>query len=188
MAYYKLTKLEFRAVAVFLNATDIPGLAMEIGGFEDTDYAFALSKLQKNGLMVSGERKNTWHIDETLILAMTAVVAPNHVVMVRDVPRKRSILFFILDNQITEVVVSDKYVGVAEHFGLSDIATQSLKFLEGCQLGQVAVASVQDNKLSYAKNIHIKGNYIALSSTVTTARSPQVVEEFIANSINQQKQ
>jgi len=183
MAYFKLTILEFRALAVFMNASTIPGLALKIGGFEESEYELVKSELQKHGLLIPAERKSTWHIEETLMLAMTAVVNPEFVVMVRDLPRKASILFYILDDLVTEIVVTAQHVGVSECSGLKAIAEHALQFLDGSSFGQVAVAHVQDSRLEGGAHIEIKENTIALSSTVTTVRSPQAVECFIRNTI-----
>lgn len=178
MKHFKLTVLEFRALANFLNATQIPGLAVEIGLITEDEYSHALNSLQKHHLLTPGERKGTWHFDEDLLLLMATVVSPEYIVLAQDISAHKSILFYIFKKSITEVVVTEQYILIAEHTNTHQIAEQTIQFLADSKTSQIAIAKVTDNKLTDGRRLQIEGKKISI----------ELVSEFIEKNIDEYKQ
>jgi hypothetical protein len=178
MKHFKLTVLEFRALANFLNATHIPGLAVEIGQITEDEYFLALNSLQKHHLLTPGERKGTWHFDEDLLLLMTTVVSPEYIVLAQDISDHKSILFYMFQKSITEIVVTDEYVLIAGHTNTQQIAEQVIQFLADSKKSQIAIAKVTGNKLTDGRRLQVENKKFSKES----------IYIFIKKSIDKYKQ
>jgi hypothetical protein len=101
-----------------------------------------MAKLETHGLMRPGERKGTWHINEDLMQTAAVAIAPQFAVLVRSVARGSSIVFYLADREITEVVVGDRAL-LAYLDDLGELCAEALKFLDKHFPAEVVVARVK---------------------------------------------
>lgn len=156
-ASFRLTPVEFAALAIFLHAKSIPGLAVDLTGFDQRQVVVALDSLTEKGLMTAGEQPGTKHIDEDLLDIMTVIVAPQQVVLAHDIVGKRSIQFFVVADGIAAAVVTDKEVVVSKLAEMRDIAEQTVVFLGDTAKGRIASAVVKDDKLGHGRKAEVAG-------------------------------
>ena len=147
MKKYNLTNDEFAAIAIFLHAQSIPGLAFDLTELDDQRLLAAQEQLRANGHMVAGDRQGTWHLDEDLMLLVLTVVQPSHLILIQDLTGKRSMQFSLDQGNISAVVSLKAAVVIAEIESIDDVAKRSIEFLSGAPRGRVSVAAVKEGKL-----------------------------------------
>lgn len=146
MVTFKLTRIEFAAIATFLEAKSIPGLDI-ITKLDEAQFQEAQKQLQKHGYMVPGDGPNTWHMNDPLIDVMLTVVSPDRLVLVKDIQGKRSMQFCLDQDHITAVVVLEDSVVLILLEERLQIATEAISFLRNTEDGVVATAFVVKGKV-----------------------------------------
>ncbi|MCX6874536.1 MAG: hypothetical protein NTW21_12135 [Verrucomicrobia bacterium] len=146
MVTFKLTHIEFAAIATFLEAESIPGLDITTT-LDDAQMLEARRQLQKHGYMVAGDRPDTWHVNDPLIDVTLTVVSSDRLVLVKDIPGKRSMQFCLDQDHITAVVVLDDGVVLVLLEDRLQMAAEAISFLRNTEDGVVAAASVVGGKV-----------------------------------------
>jgi hypothetical protein len=146
METFKLTHIEFSAIATFLEADSIPGLDVATK-LDNAQMLDARMQLQKHGFMLAGDQPDTWHIHEPLVDVMLTIVSPDRLVLVKDIPGKRSMQFFLDEDHVAAVVVLKDGVVVVQLEDRLQIAAEAIEFLRKTEDGIVAVTSVVEGKV-----------------------------------------
>src|SRR5687768_14860087 len=99
---------ELAAVVGFLNARKLVGLDEKLfRAFSEENIPRLRAKLAEHGWLVPAERQGTWHINEDLMQTLAVAVAPELAVLARSEAQAKSIVFYIADDEITEIIVTD---------------------------------------------------------------------------------
>jgi hypothetical protein len=188
---YSLEIDELAALVGFLNAKKLVGLDEGLfRAFSEENLPRLVAKLNEHGWLRPAERPGTYHFKEDLMQALAVAVAPQFAVMARSLAQKKSIVFYLADDEITEVVVTDERAVVASLVGLDEMVTQVMEFLGGAWPGEIVVARVKGDELDAGRRatVDVSG---ALSSKTPgllpaekNAWSQESVAAFIRGAIN----
>jgi hypothetical protein len=135
---------ELAALVGFLNAKKLVGLDEELfRAFSEENLPRLVAKLNEHGWLRPAERPGTWHFNEDLMQTLAVAVAPQLAVMARSEPQKKSIVFYVADDAITEIVVTSDRAIVASLDGLDEMVAQVMEFLRDAWPAEIAVARVK---------------------------------------------
>jgi len=138
---------EFAAMIGFLNAPNLVGMDDNLfRSFSEADVNRLMAKLEKNGWLSPADRSDTWHLAEDLMQCLAVAIAPQFAVLARSKSQQKSILFYIASDEITEIVVTDKIVVVAQLDTLDELAVEVFEFLDGLRPCEIVVARVKADK------------------------------------------
>jgi len=144
MKSYTLEIEELAALVGFLNAKKLVGLdASLFSAFSEENVPRLVAKLSSHGLLTPAERPGTWHFQEDLMQALAVAVAPQFVVLARSEAQAKSVVFYLADKEITEIVITTDRAVVVPIADLDGLATQVITFLQGAWPGEIAVARVK---------------------------------------------
>jgi hypothetical protein len=181
---------EFAAVIGFLNATKLVGMDEGlIQSFSEVDVNRVMAKLEKNGWLSTADSPNTWHIDEHLMQCLAVAIAPHFAVLARSKPHRKSILFYIALDEITEIVVTDKNVVVVELENVGELAKQVFEFLDRLKPCEVVVARVKADKLDSGHRVSVdaEGKMTSMTPSLLPVSQDKWNEEnismFVRNAI-----
>jgi hypothetical protein len=144
MKAFKLETDELATLCGFLNAKKLVGLDESLFRvFSEENLPRLVAKLNEHGWIEPAERPDTWHFNEDLMQALAVAVAPQLALMARAELQKRSIVFYLADDEITEIVVTDDRAVVARIDGLDEMVEQVMEFLRDARPGEIVVARVK---------------------------------------------
>jgi hypothetical protein len=149
---------ELAALVGFLNAKKLVGLDESLfRAFSEQNVPRLVALLSAHGWMVPGERPETWHFNEDLMQALAVAVAPQFAVLARDPAARQSIVFYVADDEITEIVVTDAQAVVASLDGLDELAAQVMTFLHDARPGELLVARVKGDGFDAGRRTAVEG-------------------------------
>jgi hypothetical protein len=134
---------ELAALVGFLNARKLVGLDEALfTAFSEENLPHLVAKLNAHGWLTPAERPGTWHFQEELMQTLAVAVSPAFAVLARSVAHRKSIVFYLAGDEITEIVVTDDRAVVARIDGFDEFAEQVVEFLRGVLPGEIGVARV----------------------------------------------
>jgi hypothetical protein len=144
MKAFSLERDELAALCGFLNAKKLVGLDESLFRvFSEENIPRLVAKLNEHGWIQPAERPETWHFNEDLLQTLTVAVAPQLALMARAELQGKSIVFYLADDAITEIVVTDERAVVARIDGVDEVVEQVMKFLRDARPGEIVVARVK---------------------------------------------
>jgi hypothetical protein len=183
---YSLEIDELAALVGFLNAKKLVGLDEGLfRAFSEENLPRLVAKLNEHGWLRPAERPGTYHFNEDLMQALAVAVAPQFAVMARSLAQKKSIVFYLADDAITEIVVTDDRAVVASIDGLDEMVGQVMELLGGAWPGEIAVARVKGEQLDAGRRATLDASGALSSKTPgllpaeKNAWSPENVAAFI---------
>lgn len=141
---YTLEIDELAALVGFLNAKKLVGLDEGLfRSISEENLPRQMAKLQAHGWLVPAERPETWHMNEDLMQALAVAVAPQVAALARSQALRKSVVFYLADNEITEIVVTDDKAVVAKLTELDQMAAHVTELLRDAWPGELLVARVK---------------------------------------------
>jgi hypothetical protein len=148
MKAFSLEIDELAALVGFLNAKKLVGLDEALfRAFSEENLPRLVAKLTEHGWLAPAERPGTYHFNEELMQTLAVAVAPQFAVMARSLAQKKSIVFYLADDETTEIVVTEDRAVVARLGGLDELASQVIEFLRDAWPGEIVVARVKGEDL-----------------------------------------
>ncbi|MRG91558.1 hypothetical protein [Polyangium spumosum] len=144
MKSFKLEIEELAALVGFLNAKKLVGLDPSLFRvFSEENVPRLREKLHQHGWLTPAERPGTWHFDEDLMQALAVAVAPQLAVLARSEAQSKSIVFYLADEEITEIVIGEAHAVVARIGHFDEMVAQVMLFLKDAWPGEIAIARVK---------------------------------------------
>ncbi len=135
---------ELATLVGFLNARKLVGLDEGLFRvFTEENLPNLVAKLNTHGWIHPAERPGTWHLHEELMQTLAVAVAPKFAVLARSLAHETSIVFYGVEEEITEIVVTDEKAVVARLAGLSELVSEVMTFLRDRRPGEIGVARVK---------------------------------------------
>ena len=167
MKVFTLEIDELAALCGFLNARKLVGLDESLfRAFSEENLPFLVAKLNAHGWITPAERPGTWHLHEDLMQTLAVAVAPQVAVLARSLGQRKSIVFYLADDEITEIVVTDRQAVVARIDGLDEMVSQIMDFLRGALPGEIVVTRVKGDGFEDGRRAEVD------ASGVLSARTP----------------
>lgn len=143
MRAYTLEIDELAALCGFLNAKKLVGLDEGLfRAFSEENLPRLMAQLRAHGWIVPAERKDTWHLQEDLMQTLAVAVAPQIAVLARSVSQRKSIVFYMAGDEVTEIVITEDRAVVASLGGVDEIAAHALELVSKGLPGEIVVARV----------------------------------------------
>ena len=176
---------DLAALCGFLHAKKLVGLSEKLFRSFPRDGMPAIKKrLHAHGWIRPAERPNTWHFNEDLMQTLAVAVAPELAVVAISRAAKKSIVFYIANNAITEIVIGKDRAVVASLPDVDALFAEVMKFLDAFP-GEIAVAHVAGNAFDAGHRVTVdeRGNLSTISTSLLRAGqtrwSAEVVGTFI---------
>jgi len=146
---------ELAAVVGFLNGNSLVGLDERLfAAFSEENLPLLMKTLEGHGMMLPGERKGTWHIQEDLMQTAAVAVAPQFAVLARSPLREGSVVFYLADKEITEIVVGERVL-LASLYDLGELCVESLRFFGGHLPAELLVARVKGESFDEGQRVEV---------------------------------
>lgn len=156
MKAYSLETDELAALCGFLNAKKLVGLDESLFRvFSEENIPRLVAKLNEHGWIEPAERPDTWHFNEDLMQTLAVAVAPQLALMARaELPRK-SIVFYLADDETTEIIVTGERAVVVRIDGVDEMVAQVMEFLRDARPGEIAVARVKGEAFDAGRRANV---------------------------------
>jgi hypothetical protein len=190
MRAFSLEIDELAALIGFLNAKKLVGLDESLfRAFSEENLPVLVAKLNAHGWLRPAERPETYHFNEDLMQTLAVAVAPELAVMARSLSKSKAIVFYLADDAITEVVVTNDRAVVAALDGLDEMVAEIMEFLRDAWPGEIAVARVKGETFDAGRRARVDAagaltsNTLGLLPADKSAWSPENVAAFVRGAI-----
>jgi hypothetical protein len=157
---------ELAALVGFLNAKKLVGLDESLfRAFSEENLPRLMAKLNEHGWLLPAERPGTWHINEELMQTLAVAVAPQLAVLARRAAQKKSIVFYLADDAITEIVVTADRAVVARIDGLDEMVSQVMEFLQDAWPSELAIARVKGDSFEAGRRANVDASGALTTTT-----------------------
>ncbi len=177
---------ELAALVGFLNAKKLVGLDEGLfRAFSEENIPRLVAKLNEHGWLRPAERPGTWHFNEDLMQALAVAVAPQLAVLARSLTQEKSVVFYLADDEITEIVVTAEEAVVVSIDGLDEMVAQGIEFLRDAWPGELVVARVKEDGFDAGRRAQVDASGTLSSKTPgllpaeKNAWSPETVAAFV---------
>ncbi len=177
---------ELAALVGFLNAKKLVGLDEGLfRAFSEENIPRLVAKLNEHGWLRPAERPGTWHFNEDLMQALAVAVAPQLAVLARSLTQEKSVVFYLADDEITEIVVTAEEAVVVSIDGLDEMVAQVIEFLRDAWPGELVVARVKGDGFDAGRRAQVDASGTLSSKTPgllpaeKNAWSPETVAAFV---------
>lgn len=177
---------ELAALVGFLNAKKLVGLDEGLfRAFSEENLPRLVAKLNEHGWIRPAERPGTWHFNEDLMQALAVAVAPQFAVLARSLAQEKSVVFYMADDEITEIVVTAEEAVVVSIDGLDEMVAQVIEFLRDAWPGELVVARVKGDGFDAGRRAQVDASGTLSSKTPgllpaeKNAWSPETIAAFV---------
>jgi hypothetical protein len=177
---------ELAALVGFLNAKKLVGLDEGLfRAFSEENLPRLVAKLNEHGWLHPAERPGTWHFNEDLMQALAVAVAPQFAVLARSLAQEKSVVFYLADDEITEIVVTAEEAVVVSIDGLDEMVAQVIEFLRDAWPGELLVARVKGDAFDAGRRAQVDASGTLSSKTPgllpaeKNAWSPETIAAFV---------
>jgi hypothetical protein len=177
---------ELAALVGFLNAKKLVGLDEGLfRAFSEENLPRLVAKLNEHGWLRPAERPGTWHFNEDLMQALAVAVAPQVAVLARSLAQEKSVVFYLADDEITEIVVTAEEAVVVSIDGLDEMVAQVIEFLRDAWPGELVVARVKGDAFDAGRRAQVDASGTLSSKTPgllpaeKNAWSPETIAAFV---------
>jgi hypothetical protein len=183
---------ELATLVGFLNARKLVGLDEKLFvAFSEENLPHLVAKLNAHGWLVPAERPGTWHMNEELMQALAVAVSPHFAVLARSKAHGKSTVFYVADDEITEIVVTDDRTVVARLADMDELASAVVAFLRDARPGDIGVARVNAKSDAFEAGRHavvdvnglLSTRMPGLSPATDSALSPENVAAFVRSAM-----
>ena len=144
MRAFSLEIDELATLVGLLHAKKLVGLDEELfRAISEENLPRVMAKLNAHGWVRPAERPETWHFNEELMQTLAVAVAPQIAVLARLEAQGKSVVCYLADDAITEIVVTNHRAVVAKIDGLEEMAAQVTELLRNAWPGEIVVARVK---------------------------------------------
>ncbi|HZF51002.1 MAG TPA: hypothetical protein VE093_20220 [Polyangiaceae bacterium] len=177
---------ELAALVGFLNAKKLVGLDEGLfRAFSEENLPRLVARLNEHGWLRPAERPGTWHFNEDLMQALAVAVAPQVAVLARSLAQEKSVVFYLADDEITEIVVTAEEAVVVSIDGLDEMVAQVIEFLRDAWPGELVVARVKGDAFDAGRRAQVDASGTLSSKTPgllpaeKNAWSPETIAAFV---------
>lgn len=175
---------ELAALVGLLNAKKLVGLDEALfRAFSEENLPRLVATLSEHKWIAPADRPGTWHFNEDLMLTLAVAVAPQIAVLARPLEHKKSIVFYLADGAITEIVVTADRAVVASLGNLDEMASQIVEFLRDARPAEVVVARVKGDGFDAGRRAKVDASgtlYAETPGLVPAEKSAWVPENVAA--------
>ena len=177
---------ELAALVGFLNAKKLVGLDEGLfRAFSEENLPRLVAKLNEHGWLRPAERPGTWLFNEDLMQDLAVAVAPQVAVLARSLAQEKSVVFYLADDEITEIVVTAEEAVVVSIDGLDEMVAQVIEFLRDAWPGELVVARVKGDAFDAGRRAQVDASGTLSSKTPgllpaeKNAWSPETIAAFV---------
>lgn len=144
MASYVLETDELAGLVGFLNAKKLVGLDEGLfASFTEENLPRLVEKLKQHGWLKEADRPSAHHFNDALMQTLAVAVAPHFAVLVRSKSQGRSVVFYLADKEMVQVLITEQQAIVTNIKDLDQLAEQAVLFLNHAWPGEVGIARVK---------------------------------------------
>jgi len=163
---------DLAALCGLLHAKSLVGLSEELFRSFPRDGMPAIKKrLHEHGWIHPAERPNTWHFNEDLMQTLAVAIAPDIAILANSLAKRKSIVFYMAKDAITEIVVGKEQAVVVSLPDVSALVAEVMRFLDGSFPAEITVARVAGESFNagHRGTVSERGDFTTKSTSLMPA-------------------